>query len=486
MSSGETKARKTRSATQQQKAKRKRIKKNETQQQQQKGKGQRTGALKRLRRRKSPSPAASGSASSDSDSSASAVAQPSDNEQQSSPESASNSDNAGANTNDDDNDNGDDDEPSSKLSSTQRSGVRHTPLKRLRRQSDEPSSANSKKRSAAVRTSVTPSRSQPTRGSAQKEATQQRADSLFEQIRNKRVHRELMQPPSPSPVRRRSRSSDSSGAVSISSSSSSEEEQPIQSFIASDNEEIVVSDDEARSSGSSSDDDAKALRPPLRSHSPENLTLEMVLGKSNQADAFAVYCRYLAHCALDQAFLRSRDHPRDMMMSSRRIESLVLSKRDSLASSQAWRAEVRHDLDRFPLYEDSEAHTELEDCEACGRRNHTATHRVFLSGPSYDPQKFWGVPTTIMPDVNRVSSDERRYLVGPRCHRRTQLYHTLQHYKYHLVASIRDKADWRSSQNEQQAIQDVVADREWIRDQWGELQQLLDDADRFALDVRDM
>ena len=141
------------------------------------------------------------------------------------------------------------------------------------------------------------------------------------------------------------------------------------------------------------------------------------------------------------------------------IERPLCTRRESTLGSSAWRPDFRDELKHRALYRSFELHQlavpdDVRHCGACGRSSHSITHRIEFSGPRYSADRTWqssrdlkhtdweaclGGRTT-MDHGDKGSDDEdiepKIFFVGGHCRARTELYHSLLHFKFLVFDEI--------------------------------------------------
>lgn len=216
------------------------------------------------------------------------------------------------------------------------------------------------------------------------------------------------------------------------------------------------------------------------------------------SDAFVMYLRHIS----DVVRLRTRrignaiaTLPTVPHHAIDKVEGLICTTRESLLGSGAWRAAFATEMQHRPFYSAMQIHSDGSSarCDVCGRSSSAQdAYRVYLYGPAYDTRTMWssGVRRSLeeeagwwnaVPEVvwdndsneNASESDEcvdlcsessgdnkfaeevlpfwkRRWPkklmqekesvwnVTNHCKRRTQLYHTLLHYKLRLLLKARN------------------------------------------------
>ena len=141
------------------------------------------------------------------------------------------------------------------------------------------------------------------------------------------------------------------------------------------------------------------------------------------------------------------------------IERPLCTRRESTLGSSAWRPDFRDELKHRPLYRSFELHQlavpdDVRHCGACGRSSHSITHRIEFSGPRYSADRTWqssrdlkhadweaclgGRMTTNHGDKGSDDEDiePKIFYVGGHCRARTELYHSLLHFKFLVFDEI--------------------------------------------------
>ena len=141
------------------------------------------------------------------------------------------------------------------------------------------------------------------------------------------------------------------------------------------------------------------------------------------------------------------------------IERPLCTRRESTLGSSAWRPDFRDELKHRPLYRSFELHQlavpdDVRHCGACGRSSHSITHRIEFSGPRYSADRTWQSSRDLkhtdweaclggrmtMDHGDKGSDDEdiepKIFYVGGHCRARTELYHSLLHFKFLVYDEI--------------------------------------------------
>jgi len=122
-------------------------------------------------------------------------------------------------------------------------------------------------------------------------------------------------------------------------------------------------------------------------------------------------------------------------------------------------------------------------CEACNRKNHSATYHVILEGQSYDSRAFWNGNMKDNPPPN-TPAEEKTYRLGVHCHDRTELYHRLQHYKYILNTKVKkalDNVD-APSQKPQEVLSLLLNNKKWVKMFYEQFNSLRNETSDYGID----
>ena len=138
------------------------------------------------------------------------------------------------------------------------------------------------------------------------------------------------------------------------------------------------------------------------------------------------------------------------------IERPLCTRRESTLGSSAWRPEFRDELKHRPLCRSFELHQlavpdDVKKCGACGRASDHITHRVEFSGPRNNADRTWQSSRDLkhadweaclgpMGKDQDVGDEEgiepMTFYVGGHCRARTELYHSLLHFKFMVFDEI--------------------------------------------------
>ena len=263
----------------------------------------------------------------------------------------------------------------------------------------------------------------------------------------------------------------------------------------------------------------------------EGLTMFASRRSYSREEAMRVYIEYLGRAHEDPSFVAhiaaEPESPdgRKFLAASRQIENLICTSRESLLGSGAWNKEFVAELQSRPFYsvENISAQKVLGRCLACNRTSHALGWKAALFGARYDAKRAFSVLRwdREMPDaiflcsergINSQHSSARKkatqessededsddnaqdismkdkwwlkkwprelnkekestWELGGHCRFRTQMYHTLLHYKFRLVLKVREKLE-KNDIN----VAKMVADTSFIAQEVNRFTQLMDQA----------
>ncbi|KAJ8347857.1 hypothetical protein SKAU_G00264460 [Synaphobranchus kaupii] len=241
---------------------------------------------------------------------------------------------------------------------------------------------------------------------------------------------------------------------------------------------IVESDDQEGKDGSSVQGAEGSL---LSHHLPQFVTGSMLTH-------FQVVVKALLINALDKTFLKSLyDGDRTKKYALEMKDSLyhldqrsVLPRLENLKQRSRWSDRYKERVECYPKVRLTMTGVRGQSCQACELHRHCRV-TVRLSGQLYDNRTLQH--DEFMPD------DTQAFQVGTVCASRTEVYHQLKHFKYHLFgrcqAVLKEEEDmWK--EDEEEPVKDTVSrvliklqERGWITEEYEKFQGFLNDADYF-------
>ncbi|PRP89800.1 hypothetical protein PROFUN_00142 [Planoprotostelium fungivorum] len=209
----------------------------------------------------------------------------------------------------------------------------------------------------------------------------------------------------------------------------------------------------------------------------------LLKGVYSDEDSYKVYIQWIVCNLLDP------DFSEDLGVKERayfkpavdKIENTIIDRQNFVRGS-VWYESFARDLDAYPIYSSWERSSKMVDCEACNKSGHPATFDVILSGQKYDAAAVWK-GKEMPPEPEEESGKRKTYALGRYCYARSQLYHRLQHWKYHIYSLVRKKLSKYKAEDEANEIVDrVMADERWLGSMSLEYQDILGAMDDFKGD----
>uniref|UniRef100_A0A6B2L451 DUF4211 domain-containing protein n=1 Tax=Arcella intermedia TaxID=1963864 RepID=A0A6B2L451_9EUKA len=240
------------------------------------------------------------------------------------------------------------------------------------------------------------------------------------------------------------------------------------------------------------DDDALETRKKTKEKQDNDMKRELNLVTTKTyslKEAFQIFIQYLISAnmdidSFDNINEQNSEYAKFMIPPLRKIEDEIFAKKESLASSSAWKTDFKHDLERFPVFrsyvETSGTGFELV-CEACNRKNHAASYVVMLEGIPYDSRAFWSGKLKDNPRPDKVPK-EITYRMGKHCHFRTALFHKLQHYKYHTYIKVQNMIEEFKDNESAEQVLDTILDSKAVHNMYENFKRLGTEVNHFGIE----
>ncbi|KAI1903133.1 hypothetical protein AGOR_G00024060 [Albula goreensis] len=256
---------------------------------------------------------------------------------------------------------------------------------------------------------------------------------------------------------------------------SSEEEQEDKDSL---NDFIVESDNETGEDGSSVKGAEGSI---LSHHLPQFVTGSLL-------KHFQVVVKALLINALDDTFLKSLyDGERTKRYALEMKDSLyhldqrsILPRLENLKQRSRWSDRYKERVECYPKVRVFQTGVRGTSCQACELHRH-CRFTVRLSGQLYDNKTLRH--DEFMPD------DTQAFQVGTVCASRTEVYHQLKHFKYHLFCrcqTVLKEEEKARGEDGEEPVKDTVSrvlvklqEDGWITEQYEAFQGYLNDADFF-------
>ncbi|XP_010898199.1 coiled-coil domain-containing protein 82 [Esox lucius] len=205
----------------------------------------------------------------------------------------------------------------------------------------------------------------------------------------------------------------------------------------------------------------------------------------SQLNHFQVVVKALMINVLDESFLKSlysgdrtKRYAQEMKASLFHFdERTILPRLENLKQRSRWTDRYKERVECYPRVRLVKIGLDgMSVCEAC-KLQRQCSFSVRLSGQLYDVNSL--KEDQFMPD------DTQAFDVGSVCARRTEVYHVLKHFKYHLFQHCRTVMEEEKTGEEEpvkETVKKVFAkleERGWISEQYEKFQDHLNDADYF-------
>ncbi|XP_067279074.1 coiled-coil domain-containing protein 82 [Pseudorasbora parva] len=211
----------------------------------------------------------------------------------------------------------------------------------------------------------------------------------------------------------------------------------------------------------------------------------------SQRTHFQVVVKALLINVLDSTFLsslysgeRTKRYAQEMKSSLLHFdERLVLPRLENLKQRSRWKERYKERVECYPKLRVMVTRTQTKGCEAC-ELHRTGRFNVRLSGQLYHNNTLQ--EDQFMPD------DSQTFFVGSVCASRTEVYHALKHFKYHLFEKCRTALEAQKEVQEGETGEDdepvketvnkvftKLQDGGWISEQYEKFEENLNSADFF-------
>lgn len=259
---------------------------------------------------------------------------------------------------------------------------------------------------------------------------------------------------------------------------SSEEEKLADSDSLND---FIVEEDEQKK-----EEEGEAKDKAFLSHLPR----QFITG--SQRTHFQVVVKALLINVLDSTFLKSvyggertKRYAQEMKSSLHHFdERLVLPRLENLKQRSRWKERYKERVECYPKLRVMETRVHSKGCEAC-ELHRTGRFTVRLSGQLYH--------NTTLQEDHFMPDDAQSFFVGSVCASRTEVYHALKHFKYHLFQRCRTALEAQKEVEEgdkdgekDEPVKDTVnkvfaklQEGGWINEQYEKFQEHLNSADFF-------
>ncbi|KAG8453000.1 hypothetical protein GDO86_004710 [Hymenochirus boettgeri] len=179
--------------------------------------------------------------------------------------------------------------------------------------------------------------------------------------------------------------------------------------------------------------------------------------------------------------IRKKRYAKEMLNSIYCLDDRIIQPRlDNLSSRSRWSKRYKERLDSYPQLQINSSYGEKQICQACGL-NRYCKSIVSLSGSSYDCQT--------MEEDEFMTSDKQVFKIGRICANRSEVYHQLKHFKYHVyqlcIPAIEDTIQENSVKERVEVCFLKMEELGVIKKQADNLEGYLNEADFFHEEMLD-
>uniref|UniRef100_A0A4W5JPL6 Coiled-coil domain containing 82 n=1 Tax=Hucho hucho TaxID=62062 RepID=A0A4W5JPL6_9TELE len=240
----------------------------------------------------------------------------------------------------------------------------------------------------------------------------------------------------------------------------------------SDSPKDFIVEDKKKTGDKESSSDEKAV----------SLPRQFITG--SQLSHFQVVVKALMINVLDETFLKSlyggdrtKRYAQEMMASLFHFdERTILPRLENLKQRSHWTDRYKERVESYPKVRLMKLGLHGSVCEAC-KLQRQCSFSVSLSGQLYDLNS--------LQEDQFMPSDTQAFSVGSVCASRTEVYHALKHFKYHLFQHCRTAME-EEKNGEEEPVKETVKrvftkleESGWISEQYEKFQDHLNDADYF-------
>ena len=149
----------------------------------------------------------------------------------------------------------------------------------------------------------------------------------------------------------------------------------------------------------------------------------------------------------------------------------------NMLKSEAWQPDFKEAMETFPILENNTLSHEREGCEACARSGRIASQSLSFMGSPYDIENFESQETSLQSDM--------LFKVGRYCARRSELYHRVYHYLFHLREKCVEAVNQFSDHDVTSGfvLNKCMDDKKWRKKIYSDFCSLIDSVTTWFSDV---
>uniref|UniRef100_V9KUH9 Coiled-coil domain-containing protein 82 n=1 Tax=Callorhinchus milii TaxID=7868 RepID=V9KUH9_CALMI len=298
----------------------------------------------------------------------------------------------------------------------------------------------------------------------------------------KRLSKERRSRHSNSGIRNFSEESDEEGGASsvyeVGSSDSDFEKSSLKDFIVEDDDEEEESEEETQSG-------ENHTSTPKKPESSKSILAKYLPNFRNDSPYthFKRVVKGLLINALDGNFLKSlydgarkKKYAKEILSSLNYMDDRCIKPRlVNLKTTSRWSNRYQERIDCYPTLQVKQYPAIQRSCQAC-KLKRTCRFTVILSGLLYNGKS--------LQEDNFMPNDEQRMKVGNVCKERTEIYHSLKHFKYNLYQKCCETVQSDTHPDEQakdtiDRLYKCLDEHQWIEEEYKHFEYVLNNADDF-------
>ncbi|XP_077341057.1 coiled-coil domain-containing protein 82 [Lithobates pipiens] len=171
---------------------------------------------------------------------------------------------------------------------------------------------------------------------------------------------------------------------------------------------------------------------------------------------------------------RKKRYAKEMLKSLNYLDDRVLSPRlEKLTTSCRWKPRYKERVNSYPKLHLRVIKAEEQSCDACELFRY-CKYVVTLSGQAYDNET--------LENDNFLPEDKQYLVVGTTCGHRTEVYHRVKHYKFHLykrcIPFVQTSEEHSVNETVEMALS-KMEEQQFIHEELDRLQMYVDAAETF-------
>jgi hypothetical protein len=174
----------------------------------------------------------------------------------------------------------------------------------------------------------------------------------------------------------------------------------------------------------------------------------------------------LSYC-LDREFLDDANSQDDLKTAKVKIE-IKLQDLENMVRSEAWKTGFKEAMETFPILQCEKLYPH-DGCQACARPGRIASKKLTFEGSPYDIKNFESQETSLPSHMS--------FHVGRYCARRSQLFHRVFHYRFHIREKCVEAVNQFSEKDDvttEFVLNKCMDDEKWRKEKYRDFCSLID------------